>query len=129
MSPGEEIRRAGCSLPAGDTPGGTSALGPQHWDQHDTLFGRLAENCLQVDKPIAGLLTDLKQRDLLEDTVVLWGGEFGRTPVSENYQKNAKEIGRDHNPEGFTMWMAGGGVKGGIKLRRHGRARLLRRRG
>jgi uncharacterized protein (DUF1501 family) len=60
-----------------------------------------------VDKPIAGLLTDLKARGLLDETLVIWGGEFGRTPMSE--QKG----GRDHNPGGFTMWMAGGGVRGG----------------
>ena len=60
-----------------------------------------------MDRPIAGLLTDLKQRGLLDETLVIWGGEFGRTPMSE--QGN----GRDHNPTGFTMWMAGGGVKGG----------------
>jgi uncharacterized protein (DUF1501 family) len=61
-----------------------------------------------VDKPIAGLLHDLKSRGLLEDTLVLWGGEFGRTPVAQGTAD-----GRDHNPEGFTMWMAGGGVKPG----------------
>jgi uncharacterized protein (DUF1501 family) len=66
-------------------------------------------NALEVDKPIAALLTDLKQRGLLEDTLVLWGGEFGRTPVMQGTN------GRDHNPEGFTMWMAGGGVKGGYQ--------------
>ena len=60
-----------------------------------------------MDLPVAGLLSDLKQRGLLEDTLVVWGGEFGRTPMSE------KGDGRDHNPFGFTMWMAGGGVKGG----------------
>ena len=63
--------------------------------------------CTASDKPIAGLLTDLKARGLLEDTLVVWGGEFGRTPFNE------KGDGRDHNPWGFTMWMAGGGVKGG----------------
>jgi len=60
-----------------------------------------------MDKPVAGLLKDLKQRGLLEDTLVVWGGEFGRTPMSE------KGNGRDHNPTGFSMWMAGGGVRGG----------------
>jgi uncharacterized protein (DUF1501 family) len=60
-----------------------------------------------MDKPVAGLLADLKARGLLKDTLVIWGGEFGRTPMSE------KGDGRDHNPFGFTMWMAGGGVKGG----------------
>jgi uncharacterized protein (DUF1501 family) len=63
--------------------------------------------CRGSDKPIAGLLKDLKSRGLLEETLVIWGGEFGRTPMSE------KGDGRDHNPTGFTMWLAGGGVKGG----------------
>jgi len=60
-----------------------------------------------MDKPVAGLLTDLRQRGLLDDTLVIWGGEFGRTPMSE------KGDGRDHNPTGFSIWMAGGGVRGG----------------
>jgi uncharacterized protein (DUF1501 family) len=63
--------------------------------------------CRSMDKPVAALLKDLKQRGMLDDTLVVWGGEFGRTPMSE------KGNGRDHNPSGFTMWMAGGGVKGG----------------
>jgi hypothetical protein len=77
------------------------------WDGHSNLeenHGRLA---LQSDQPIAGLLRDLKARGLLESTLVIWGGEFGRTPMSEG------TTGRDHNPYGFTMWLAGGGVKGG----------------
>jgi hypothetical protein len=77
------------------------------WDQHGDLFKGHTKNAAEVDKPIAGLLHDLKSRGLLEDTLVLWGGEFGRTPVAQGND------GRDHNPEGFTMWMAGGGVKGG----------------
>lgn len=79
------------------------------WDQHSNLKTGHAKNALEVDKPIAGLLRDLKSRGLLEDTLVLWGGEFGRTPTAQG--KN----GRDHNPYGFTMWMAGGGVKGGFR--------------
>lgn len=79
------------------------------WDQHGNLKQGHEKNAMEVDRPIAGLLTDLKQRGLLNDTLVMWGGEFGRTPTVQG--KN----GRDHNPEGFTMWMAGGGVKGGIK--------------
>ena len=79
------------------------------WDQHGNLKEGHEKNAREVDKPIAGLLTDLKQRGLLDETLVLWGGEFGRTPVAQG--KN----GRDHNPEGFTMWMAGGGVKSGIR--------------
>jgi hypothetical protein len=79
------------------------------WDQHSNLKDGHEKNAREVDKPIAGLLKDLKSRGLLEDTLVWWGGEFGRTPVAEG--KN----GRDHNPEGFTMWLAGGGVKGGLR--------------
>ncbi len=78
------------------------------WDQHGDLIKGHTKNAAEVDKPIAGLLHDLKSRGLLEDTLVVWGGEFGRTPVAQGGD------GRDHNPEGFTMWMAGGGVKGGI---------------
>ena len=79
------------------------------WDQHSDLKKGHDKNALEVDRPIAGLLRDLKSRGLLDDTLVLWGGEFGRTPTAQG--KN----GRDHNPEGFTMWMAGGGVKAGIQ--------------
>ena len=79
------------------------------WDQHSDLKAGHEKNAAEVDKPIAGLLTDLKQRGLLQDTLVLWGGEFGRTPVAQG--KN----GRDHNPDGFTMWMAGAGVRGGLR--------------
>lgn len=77
------------------------------WDAHRDMEGNHSARCRSSDKPVAGLLKDLKQRGLLEETLVVWGGEFGRTPMSE--QGN----GRDHNPTGFTMWMAGGGVKGG----------------
>ena len=80
------------------------------WDQHGGLRAGHTKNAAEVDKPIAGLLKDLKQRGLLEDTLVLWGGEFGRTPTCEGKGND----GRDHNPEGFTMWMAGGGVKTGL---------------
>lgn len=78
------------------------------WDQHSNL-PKHGEHARAVDKPIAGLLADLKQRGLLEDTLVWWGGEFGRTPYAE---KNG--TGRDHNPNGFTVWLAGGGVKPGF---------------
>ena len=77
------------------------------WDSHDHLERKHSAMCRSVDQPVAGLLTDLKQRGLLDETLVVWGGEFGRTPMSE------KGNGRDHNPSGFTMWMAGGGVRGG----------------
>ena len=78
------------------------------WDQHSNL-PKHADHARAVDKPVAGLLTDLKERGLLEDTLVWWGGEFGRTPYAE---KNG--TGRDHNPGGFSVWLAGGGVKPGI---------------
>ncbi len=80
----------------------------QLWDQHSGLKEELPNNCAAVDKPIAGLLKDLKARGLLEDTLVIWGGEFGRTPTAEGNN------GREHHPFGFTMWLAGGGVKGGL---------------
>ncbi|MFM7036728.1 MAG: DUF1501 domain-containing protein [Planctomycetaceae bacterium] len=80
------------------------------WDQHGDLRKGHSKNALEVDRPIAGLLKDLKQRGLLQDTLVLWGGEFGRTPTAQGTTD-----GRDHNPEGFTMWMAGGGVRGGMR--------------
>ena len=75
------------------------------WDQHDQLKRDHASNAAEVDQPMAGLLKDLKRRGLLNDTLVIWGGEFGRTPVAQG------KDGRDHNPHGYTMWLAGGGVK------------------
>ena len=79
-----------------------------NWDHHQRIKTELPENCREIDKPIAGLLTDLKQRGLLKDTLVIWGGEFGRSPDAPNGD------GRDHNHKGYTTWMAGGGVKGGF---------------
>jgi hypothetical protein len=78
------------------------------WDQHSNL-PKHADHALRVDRPIAGLLADLEQRGLLEDTLIWWGAEFGRTPYAQN-----KGTGRDHNPNGFTVWLAGGGVKPGL---------------
>ena len=78
------------------------------WDQHGGLRKGHEKNCLATDRPIAGLLADLKLRGLLDDTLVVWGGEFGRTPIVQGAD------GRDHNPQGFTMWMAGGGTRGGL---------------
>ncbi|MDQ6706529.1 MAG: DUF1501 domain-containing protein [Acidobacteriota bacterium] len=78
------------------------------WDQHGELFPKHTANAKEVDKPIAGLLKDLKARGMLKDTLVIWAGEFGRTPVSQGGD------GRDHNPYGYSIWMAGGGVKSGF---------------
>jgi uncharacterized protein (DUF1501 family) len=79
------------------------------WDQHNNLKEQLTRNATAIDKPIAALLADLKQRDMLKDTLVVWGGEFGRTPGAQNNN------GRDHNSGGYSMWLAGGGVKGGVR--------------
>jgi hypothetical protein len=78
------------------------------WDQHGGLKSGHEKNCLATDKPIAGLLADLKARGMLDDTLVVWGGEFGRTPIVQGSD------GRDHNPQGFSMWLAGGGSRPGI---------------
>ncbi|MCE9532871.1 MAG: DUF1501 domain-containing protein [Planctomycetes bacterium] len=81
------------------------------WDAHGDLKKNHDATCKRVDRPIAGLLTDLKRRGLLESTLVIWGGEFGRTPTAEN--PGSPSPGRDHSPSGYSMWLAGGGVKGG----------------
>jgi hypothetical protein len=80
-----------------------------NWDQHKNLKGQLTTNAHSIDKPIAALMSDLKQRGLFKDTLLVWGGEFGRTPSAQNAD------GRDHNAKGFSMWLAGGGSKGGIR--------------
>ena len=82
-------------------------VGGDRWDQHANLREGHSNNARAVDRPIAGLLRDLKARGLLENTLVVWAGEFGRTPMAQGTD------GRDHNPYGFTIWLAGGGVKGG----------------
>ena len=86
----------------------THSTGASMWDQHTELVRLHTKNAREVDIPIAGLLKDLKSRGMLKDTLVFWGGEFGRTPVDQAGD------GRDHNPYGYSMWMAGGGVKAGI---------------
>ena len=82
------------------------------WDQHGSLVADLKRNCLKTDQASAALIKDLKQRGLLEDTLVIWGGEFGRTPMVQG----GGDDGRDHHPNSFTMWLAGGGVKPGLTL-------------
>ncbi|BCX46317.1 sulfatase [Haloferula helveola] len=84
------------------------------WDQHNSLTTELYNQCRDTDQPSAGLITDLKQRGLLDDTLVIWGGEFGRTPFLQGDISNRPKWGRDHHPYAFTVWMAGGGVKPGI---------------
>jgi uncharacterized protein (DUF1501 family) len=87
--------------------------GIDRWDQHARIADGHRVNARAVDKPIAALLKDLKGRGLLNETIVLFGGEFGRTPCAQG-DVDSKEVGRDHNPFGFTMWMAGGGFKPGV---------------
>ncbi len=84
----------------------------QYWDHHGSILTALPASCRKTEKPIAGLITDLKQRGLLDSTIVHWGGEMGRLPVIQN-DAGRNKVGRDHNTYGFTMWMAGGGFKGG----------------
>jgi hypothetical protein len=84
----------------------------QNWDAHGDLIQNHTHHCGRTDKPIAALITDLKQRGLLDETLIVWGGEFGRQPTAEY----AVGTGRDHNAKGFTMWMAGGGIKGGVSI-------------
>ncbi len=93
--------------------GGGAAGGQNTWDGHHGIEENLKLHCPEVDRPIAALLADLEQRGLLDETLVVWGGEFGRMPVSETFNTGGKPGGRDHNPKGFTYWMAGGGVKAG----------------
>jgi uncharacterized protein (DUF1501 family) len=83
------------------------------WDQHSNLKGDLQLNCQHTDRASAALIKDLKQRGMLDDTLVIWGGEFGRTPMVQG-----GDDGRDHHPNAFTMWLAGGGIKPGITLGR-----------
>ena len=85
--------------------------GDNNWDAHGDLELNHNKHARNTDKPIAGLLKDLKRRGLLDETIVVWGGEFGRQPTAE-YASG----GRDHNSNGFTMWMAGGGIKGGVSV-------------
>lgn len=86
------------------------------WDQHSTLTTELYNQCRDTDQPSAALVTDLKQRGLLEDTLVIWGGEFGRTPFIQGDFDNRPKWGRDHHPYAFSIWMAGGGVRPGISF-------------
>ncbi|MGY8650164.1 MAG: DUF1501 domain-containing protein [Verrucomicrobiia bacterium] len=86
------------------------------WDAHSNVAGNVTNNARATDQGSAALITDLKQRGLLEDTLVIWGGEFGRTPMVESNPTLNRKLGRDHHPQAFSLWMAGGGVKGGMTL-------------
>ena len=84
------------------------------WDAHSDVTGNSKKNCAATDQASAALVKDLKQRGLLDDTLVIWGGEFGRTPMVETNPALGRSLGRDHHPQAYTMWMAGGGIKPGI---------------
>ena len=84
------------------------------WDAHSDVAGNLKTNCGATDQASAALVMDLKQRGLLDDTLVIWGGEFGRTPMVESNVALGRSLGRDHHPQAFTMWLAGGGIKPGM---------------
>jgi uncharacterized protein (DUF1501 family) len=83
------------------------------WDHHSNLNAELKQNCMMADQPVAALIKDLKQRGLLDSTLVIWLSEFGRTPLGENRGGSTNVTGRDHHPFAFSIWMAGGGIKGG----------------
>jgi len=86
----------------------------QPWDHHDNIESNVRKQAAEIDGPIAAFMTDLKQRGLFDDTLILWGGEFGRTPSVELGDSGKSKLGRDHNHYGFSVWLAGGGVRGGV---------------
>jgi hypothetical protein len=92
------------------------------WDHHGSMYSSLKKSCGRLDRPIGGLLADLKRRGLLDDTLVIWSGEFGRTPLAQGVKGkkeiNYEKLGRGHNSYGWSLWLAGGGVKAGV---RHGK--------
>ncbi|MCA8963296.1 MAG: DUF1501 domain-containing protein [Planctomycetes bacterium] len=117
---GPDVRRKGsyaynCLLARRLIERGTRFVQLMHagWDQHNNLYTQLAIQCRDTDAPSAALVLDLQQRGLLDDTLVIWGGEFGRTPFLQG-KLGAEKMGRDHHPYAFTVWMAGGGVKAGL---------------
>jgi arylsulfatase A-like enzyme len=86
------------------------------WDAHSDVAGNLRDNCGKTDRACAALVKDLKRRGMLDETLVIWGGEFGRTPMVESNPALGRSLGRDHHPQAFTIWLAGGGVKAGQTL-------------
>jgi hypothetical protein len=86
------------------------------WDAHTDVAGNHRDNCGKTDRACAALVKDLKRRGLLDETLVIWGGEFGRTPMVESNPALGRKLGRDHHPQAFTVWLAGGGVKAGLTL-------------
>jgi hypothetical protein len=114
--PGEASFASSCLLARRLVERGVRFVNIYHevWDHHSDVAGGLRSACGQTDKASAALVKDLKQRGLLEDTLVVWGGEFGRTPMVESSAALGRANGRDHHPQAYSMWLAGGGIKGGI---------------
>lgn len=116
--PGEKSFANNCLLARRLVEHGVRFINCYHgsWDHHSDVEGGLREKCRETDQACAALLTDLKQRGLLDETLVIWGGEFGRTPMVESSAALGRSRGRDHHPQAFTMWLAGGGIKPGQTL-------------
>ena len=118
VEPGKASYSANCLLARRLVERGVRFVNVYHrgWDHHSDVKGGLAKECESTDQASAALVTDLKERGMLEDTLVVWGGEFGRTPMVESSQAINRSLGRDHHPQAFTMWLAGGGVKRGLTI-------------
>jgi uncharacterized protein (DUF1501 family) len=114
--PGESSFANACLLARKMVERGVRFVNIYHevWDHHSDVQGGLKSACAQTDRASAALVKDLKQRGMLEDTLVIWGGEFGRTPMVESSAALGRANGRDHHPQAYTIWMAGGGIKPGI---------------
>jgi hypothetical protein len=120
VAPGKPSFAANCLLARRLVERGVRFVNLYHegWDHHSDVAGGLRASCGATDRAAAALVMDLKQRGLLEDTLVVWGGEFGRTPMVESNAALGRSMGRDHHPQAFSMWLAGGGIKPGVTLGR-----------
>ncbi len=118
VEPGKPSFAANCLLARRLVERGVRFVNLYHegWDHHSDVAGGLKSQCGQTDRGCAALIADLKQRGLLDETLVIWGGEFGRTPMVESNAALGRSMGRDHHPQAFTIWMAGGGIKPGIAM-------------
>jgi uncharacterized protein (DUF1501 family) len=116
--PGEPSFAGNCLLARRLVERGVRFVSLYHeaWDHHSDVAGGLTAQCAATDQGAAALLRDLKQRGLLDTTLVVWGGEFGRTPMVESNASLGRSLGRDHHPQAFTVWLAGGGVRPGTTL-------------
>jgi hypothetical protein len=118
VEPGKPSFAANCLLARRLVERGVRFVNLYHegWDHHSDVAGGLKSQCGQTDRACAALIFDLKRRGLLDETLVIWGGEFGRTPMVESNAALGRSMGRDHHPQAFTMWLAGGGIRPGLTL-------------